>query len=306
LIRIFPVHHFSGRWPFEPTPVPADFLWGDRPHRFFQSGTAAIRHVCRHLGLKREEEVCILTSSDSTYVTTCVSATIFNYCGISRVVSERTRLLYVIHEFGVPHPKIRDIAALGRKKGIPVVEDCAHTADSTTEGQRVGTFADYAIYSLPKLWPVHNGGVLVGPVAGLSDESPVPIGNEQPTPRQSAVQRSVADCLPFLPALSNRRKENYHAIRGAFPSVPVVFECDDQWTPYFLIFRTTSAAKIYATLSAVDIEWGVTHVDGWFAVPTQPLMGADNLETLIDVVGQAFAAHGVISGFAPINAPARL
>jgi len=50
---------------------------------YFINGKAAITYLMNKLNLKREDGVFISTTSGSNFVSTCVSATIFNHCKIS-------------------------------------------------------------------------------------------------------------------------------------------------------------------------------------------------------------------------------
>ena len=58
----------------------------------------------RHLALRRDDEVFIATTFDYPHVPACVTCTVFNLAKPSRVLTDRTRAIFVIHEFGVPHP----------------------------------------------------------------------------------------------------------------------------------------------------------------------------------------------------------
>jgi hypothetical protein len=46
---------------------------------------------------------------------------------------------------------------------VPLIEDCAHTIDSCASDGAVGTFGDWVVCSLSKLFPCRGGGALVGP-----------------------------------------------------------------------------------------------------------------------------------------------
>ena len=65
----------------------------------FESGKAAIRALIEDLKLTRNDEVLITTTTDTSFVSTCVSATIFNYCKISRILTENTKAIFIIHNF---------------------------------------------------------------------------------------------------------------------------------------------------------------------------------------------------------------
>ncbi|MBI4485116.1 MAG: DegT/DnrJ/EryC1/StrS family aminotransferase [Acidobacteria bacterium] len=69
-------------------------------------------------------------------------------------------VLFVIHYLGWPQP-IRDLAAICRRRGIVLVEDCALALLSEADRRALGSFGDYAIFCLYKTVPVPNGALLV-------------------------------------------------------------------------------------------------------------------------------------------------
>lgn len=80
---------------------------------------------------------------------------------IEKSITPRTRIIVAQHSFGIPCD-IRQIAQLGRKRGIFVVEDSAITLDSSINGIKVGNFADAALFSTDHSKPLNTliGGLL--------------------------------------------------------------------------------------------------------------------------------------------------
>ena len=78
---------------------------------------------------------------------------------IRQKISEQTRLIHVIHHFGMPQPW-RALESLRREREIPILEDNAYSLFSSIEGQPFGTFGDLAIFSLRKELPLVDGGML--------------------------------------------------------------------------------------------------------------------------------------------------
>ncbi len=79
---------------------------------------------------------------------------------LSRLAARGARVIYVIHYLGWPQP-IKEIQAICRRSGSILVEDCALSLFSETEGKSLGVFGDYSVFCLYKTLPVPNGGVLV-------------------------------------------------------------------------------------------------------------------------------------------------
>ncbi|MBI4458512.1 MAG: aminotransferase class V-fold PLP-dependent enzyme [Acidobacteria bacterium] len=79
---------------------------------------------------------------------------------LERLSTQNARALYVIHYLGWPQP-MEELTALCRRRGMVLIEDCALSFLSESNGQPLGSFGDYAVYCLYKTLPVPNGGLLV-------------------------------------------------------------------------------------------------------------------------------------------------
>jgi dTDP-4-amino-4,6-dideoxygalactose transaminase len=69
-------------------------------------------------------------------------------------------VLYVIHYLGWPQP-IAELAALCRRRGMLLVEDCALSLLSQPSGRPLGSTGHWSVYCLYKTLPVPNGSLLV-------------------------------------------------------------------------------------------------------------------------------------------------
>ncbi|HEX8909449.1 MAG TPA: DegT/DnrJ/EryC1/StrS family aminotransferase [Anaeromyxobacteraceae bacterium] len=74
-------------------------------------------------------------------------------------IGPRTRALYVIHYLGFPQP-LDEVMALARRRGLPVIEDCALALLSRDGAVPLGSRGDAGVFCLYKSLPVPNGGVL--------------------------------------------------------------------------------------------------------------------------------------------------
>lgn len=149
---------------------PQAWLDGGTDFRFVKSGRSAISACLEHLGLSAGDEVFIETTTGGSYVSSCVTGAIDPVCRWSREFSSKTKLILVIHEFGVPCPaeKLRYLASLG----IPLLEDCAYGIGSRLMGAALGEQGDYALYSLSKHYPLAKGGLLLSKRKLWNSESP--------------------------------------------------------------------------------------------------------------------------------------
>jgi dTDP-4-amino-4,6-dideoxygalactose transaminase len=78
---------------------------------------------------------------------------------LERKIGPRTRALYVIHYAGFPQP-MADILDVARRRGLPVIEDCALALLSRDGEVPLGARGDLGIFCLYKSVPVPNGGLL--------------------------------------------------------------------------------------------------------------------------------------------------
>jgi perosamine synthetase len=72
----------------------------------------------------------------------------------------RPRALFAIHYLGWPQP-MAELARLCREREMLLIEDCALSMLSETQGRPLGSFGDYAVFCLYKTLPLPNGGMLV-------------------------------------------------------------------------------------------------------------------------------------------------
>lgn len=237
-------------------------------------GRDGITAILEHLRLKPDDEVYISTSSGSPFVSSCVTSTIFNYCKPSRVVTEKTRLMFIIHEFGVPDPKTKAIVEIAREKDIPVVEDCAHTFDSKVDGKLVGSFGDYAIYSLPKVFPMKEGGIITG-------------DNLDFVPYYSSKEKIKQELMHYLPMLqaSTKRKQAMFEYLDTF--FDPLFTINEDVSPYrFPLVVNGDASVLHKELCNNGIECGLWYGKNVVTLPIHPLLTKEDLEYIIKEVGK--------------------
>jgi dTDP-4-amino-4,6-dideoxygalactose transaminase len=65
---------------------------------------------------------------------------------LCRRLSPQTRAVIVQHTFGIPADMSR-IMPIATRAGVPVIEDCCHTLNSTWDGQPVGSYGIASFYS---------------------------------------------------------------------------------------------------------------------------------------------------------------
>jgi len=81
---------------------------------------------------------------------------------IERKITTRTHAIMVCHLFGMP-ADMDKILAVGRKHGIPVIEDCSHGHGGVYKGKKLGTIGAMGCFSLQasKSMIAGEGGVMI-------------------------------------------------------------------------------------------------------------------------------------------------
>ena len=90
------------------------------------------------------------------------------------ILEDTTQLVLLVHYFGFPDKRYDEIIKWLKLNKITFVEDCAHAWLTDLIGGRCGRAGDYSFYSLRKLLPINNGGLLVDNKPNYFEESNVP------------------------------------------------------------------------------------------------------------------------------------
>jgi dTDP-4-amino-4,6-dideoxygalactose transaminase len=88
----------------------------------------------------------------------------------AQLVTPRTRAIVVQHSFGIP-AQIDALLDLAARRGLVVIEDCAHSLGGEQEGRRLGTVGDAAFFSFQWSKPMTTGlgGMAVTSKAAIAD-----------------------------------------------------------------------------------------------------------------------------------------
>lgn len=237
----------------DPFPFPHYENWGPRAKWLLSC-------VLNLLDLDRLDEIAILTTTDWTYVSTCLSVTAFNFSRISRVVTDATKAVIVVHEFGYVYPEIAEKVEEWRSKGIVVIEDCAHLVGLALSNGHVGSFGDFTLVSLSKILPTPTGGLLLS-------RSPVTIPALVGVDEEGcAVGRRAAErYLGRHHYLSSERLRRHQILKRAL--VDRVWEPTRRAVPFATFVRRPSPDR-----SVEEIQFFSTFSESYRLVPTNPFV----------------------------------
>ena len=131
------------------------------------------------------------------------------------------QLVFLVHYFGVPQVDVEQFVALCHRYGVKVIEDCAHTLLGGLEGRRLGSYGDYAIFSIHTSTATPDGGFFLDH-GGVLDAASLP-------PAMRIAPATLAEFADTdLEASARRRLCNYEAVQQwvvSLPQLTPMFDC---------------------------------------------------------------------------------
>jgi dTDP-4-amino-4,6-dideoxygalactose transaminase len=197
-----------------------------------------------------------------------------------------TKALFVNHEFGFPYESLRAL----RERGLPIIEDAAHSFASDNTEKSVSAVGDFTIYSFPKFFPVQVGGLLV-----FGDRHQV---RETVAPEvKRYAQKVLSFHLKELPAVCRRRQQNYRLLTQRFESIGCAprFPLTSQTVPGVFMFTVQSGVDLGALKAFMwshGVESSVFYGEQAFFVPVHSRLGSDDLDFFFEVAREFFNGRG--------------
>ena len=169
------------------------------------SGTAALIVALRALGVGPGDEVIVPAATFYgcvNAVVACQAVPIFadldesvsiDADAVERVITERTRAVMVVHWRGAA-ADLQPLLDVGRRHGVPILEDCAQSFGAEYHGRLVGGSGDINIFSfqMNKVISAGEGGMVVTNDPALHQRAVA--CQDQGTPRRS----EGAEMPPFF------------------------------------------------------------------------------------------------------------
>ena len=239
---------------------------------FTECGKVGIALALEALALKPSDCVTILTTSGNKYISACVTREIEKVCTWSRTLQSNTSALFVNHEFGYPY---RDLSNL-RRHGLPIIEDACHSYLADTPNNEMGQVGDFTVFSLPKIFPLQIGGIVV------FDRQYALQGNVQcGGALESYLTAVLSHYMPQLNTIRAQRIDNQRQLANRFATLGchVRFELLANDVPGVFMFTVPegidlAAMKLYGW--AHGIECSVFYGERAFFIPVhQRLREAD-------------------------------
>jgi hypothetical protein len=250
-----------------------------RNFTFTINGRHAIQIALNQYELKQDDYVTILTSTGNRYVSGCVTREIEKKCKWSRKVEDRTKVIFIIHEFGYPFSFIQEII----NYGIPIIEDCAYSFNSYSEEFEIGTIGDFTIYSFPKYFPIQIGGMLVSNKRGI-------ITNAIDIEAEKYIKNVLSFHIDKLGHINAKRWENYYFLKDEFLKIGLIerFSTKKNISPGVFMFKDHDEILNLNDLKLFffthGIECSVFYGEQSFFLPVHQRLGKDDLLYFIELI----------------------
>lgn len=247
----------------------------DRTYIYTFNGRTAINIALSFYKLKKNDVVTILTTSGNFYISGCVTREIEKFCKWSRDFVPETKLIFVNHEFGYPYPELSSL----QKYNIPIIEDCAASFFSADPGNSIGKVGDFIIYSLPKMFPLQIGGLLVSKSENLDNYNTV-----LKPELLRYIRKVLSEYIPKRDQIINIRIKNYRELKARFETLnlPERFELQDGIVPGVFLFRTDrfdiNLAELRKHFWAHGIQSSVFYGEKAFYIPVHQALVSDDLD----------------------------
>lgn len=201
-----------------------------RRFKYTYNGREAINMALRHYKLSPDDVVTIFTTTGNFYISHVVTEEIEKFCKWSRQIENKTKVIFVNHEFGYPYINLKDV----RKYGLPVIEDRAYSFFSHDKEDNIGTIGDFEIYSLPKMFPLQIGGIIA---TNLDIDLPPHEQLNQASERH--IKNSLSYYIRQSDEICRKRLENYSILAELFKTLGFDerFERSERVVPAVFMFK---------------------------------------------------------------------
>ena len=254
--------------------------FGNRNWQYTYNGREGINLALQNYNFKPTDLVTILTTSQIFYISSCVTKEIEKFCVWNREVLPQTKVILVNHEFGFVYPEMEKLKATG----LPIIEDCCTTFFSQDANGKAGKYGDFAVYSLPKFFPIQVGGILVNNTKSILGKSIVSDAENR------YIQNVLSDNLINEEAVLEKRKLNYdYALESALSyGFTPRFQNHINTIPYALVLNNNSIIKdlnaLKLFLSQNGIQNSIFYGEDAFFIPSHQSLSFIDIDLIFQTI----------------------
>ena len=239
----------------------------------FKKGRDALYVALQSYNLTKEDYVTILTTSGNFYVSKCVTREIEKFCKWNREVTDKTKIIIFVHEFGFPCRNMKKVA----KYGLPIIEDCAHTFYDTDS--EIGRYSDYVVYSLPKAFPMQMGGLL---------KTNKPLNVETNPAIEQYVLNNLSRHIDKIKEYVEKRKKNQKYLWDNLKDIGIrPFFTDDKAVPGTFLFHWDARIdfpKLKEFMYLNGVECSVFYGQDAFFIPVHQELKRSELKYMVELL----------------------
>lgn len=245
------------------------------------NGRNAINCALSHYKLKKDDFVTIFTTTDNFYISGCVTKEIEKFCKWSRKIEPNTKVLFINHEFGYVR---KDVAAL-KKLGYPIIEDFAYSYFDVVPQNFIG---DFALISLPKLFPIQIGAILFAQ-KGLSNVTIIKSTNHISELQLEYVKKCLNFYVPQIESYKTKRLENHVYLISQLKSINCEerIVINDSDVPGVCLFKTNDKLDLQSLkihLFNNGVQSSVFYGEDAFYIPVHQNLNKEDMDYIIETI----------------------
>lgn len=243
-----------------------------------QNARSAIKKILDILKLRDDDEVAILTTTGNKYISSCVTREIEKFCLWSREITDKTKAIFVNHEFGVCYENLEKL----KEYGLPIIEDCAHSFFSNNSLKTKGIIGDFVIYSLPKYFPIQIGGV-------LKYKKKYFVKSDLDLESEKYIKNIVGYYIKNIEKWAKKRVKNYLFLEKKLGKIGIEsrFKIKEGFIPGVYMFRNSKKINLNSLkeyLWNLGIECSVFYGEDSFFIPINHRLKKEELEYFVEAI----------------------
>jgi hypothetical protein len=264
-----------------------DERFGKNRYRFTTNGREAIHLALIGYNLQKDDVVTILTTSGNHYISSCVTSEIEQFCKWSRKIQDRTRVIFINHEFGFPFQGLREF----KSYGLPIIEDCAHSFFSLDDEGSIGKTGDFVIYSFPKMFPIQIGGLLV------NNSDKVSVRSSISKAASGYIRNVLSNHIRNKQKIIESRIHNYRYLEQHFVELdlPARFEPRHNHVPGVFMFSVGGSSidlnELKEYYYSHGVQCSVFYGEKSFFIPVHQALNKNDLDYFIEVMRSFIQCH---------------
>jgi hypothetical protein len=187
-------------------------------------------------------------------------------------VTDATKVVIVVHEFGYAFPDIAKKCEQWRSHGLLIIEDCAHLVGLDLPEGRVGSFGDFVLVSLPKILPTTIGGLML---ARRKINFPKPTGKQE---QDTLIGQAASERFLFHHKHLSSARIARHKILKSMLGIRI-------WEPTANAIPFASYVKKIDQFREIpDIEFLSTLSESFLLIPTNPFVDTQVFSEIAEVL----------------------